>query len=71
VLYAAFVAILRSVIPRAQSLKSALGFSKLVADAPYPSSAVIDLATLAEGAGHVTGGPTLPAALAGAGIADA
>jgi hypothetical protein len=71
VLYAAFVAIVRSVIPRAQSLKAALGFSKLVADVPYPSSAVIDLATLAEGASHGSGGPAIPAAFAGGGLADA
>ena len=69
-LYALFVAILRSVVPRAHSLKAALGFSKLVADAPYPSAAVIDMATLAEGAVHVTRGPTLPAALVGSGLAD-
>jgi hypothetical protein len=65
-LYTVFVAIVRSVLPRAESLKRALGFSKLVADTPYPSDAIVDLATIAEG---TTGGsaPSMPpAALAGA-----
>jgi purine-cytosine permease-like protein len=70
VLYAVFVAILRSVIPRAQTLKATLGFSKLVADAPYPSSAIIDLATIAEGVAHGSGSPSIPPALAGSGLVD-
>jgi purine-cytosine permease-like protein len=49
VLYAAFVGIVRAATPRAHTLKTALGFSKLVIDDPYPSSAVVDLATVAEG----------------------
>src|SRR5581483_2584519 len=69
-LYAVFVAIVRSVVPRAQSLKQILGFSKLVADTPYPSSAVIDLATLAEGVVHGSPSPGIPAALASSGVAD-
>jgi hypothetical protein len=58
------------VIPRAQTLKAALGFSKLVADTPYPSSAIIDLATLAEGVTHGSASPPIPAALAGSGLVD-
>ncbi|MHB8692612.1 MAG: cytosine permease [Solirubrobacteraceae bacterium] len=69
VLYTAFVGILRAAVPAAMSLKSALGFSKLVMDAPYPSSAIIDMAAVAEGIAHGTG-PEIPSAAAG-GLAGA
>jgi len=60
-LYVAFVGLTRAAVPRVQALKHALGFSKLVIDAPYPSAAVIDMATLSESrAGAATGG-TAPA----------
>jgi purine-cytosine permease-like protein len=71
-LYIVFVAIVRSALPRAMALKTALGFSKLVLDEPYPSSRVVDLATVAEaGVARSTTTPsTLHVALAG-GAADA
>ncbi|HWF54966.1 MAG TPA: cytosine permease [Solirubrobacteraceae bacterium] len=64
VLYLAFVGIVRTAIPKAAALKSTLGFSKLVFDAPYPSAAVIDLATITEGAAGPAG-PGVPAATSG------
>jgi purine-cytosine permease-like protein len=68
-LYTAFVGILRAAVPRVQTLKTVLGFSKLVIDEPYPSSLVIDVATEAEGRTS-TASPPMPASLAG-GLADA
>jgi purine-cytosine permease-like protein len=64
-LYLAFVGILRAAVPRMSSLKQALGFSKIVIDEPYPSSAVIDMASVAEGLTVSGTGPTIPATPAG------
>jgi len=49
VLYVVFVAITRAAVPGAKALKELLGYSKVVEDTPLPSSAVVDIATVAEG----------------------
>lgn len=66
ILYGAFVGILRAAVPRVAALKQALGFSQLVIDEPYPSSVVVDLATVSEGLVPTSSAATSPA-LAGAG----
>jgi hypothetical protein len=60
-LYVVFVAITRAAVPGAQALKGLLGYAKVVEDTPLPSSAVVDIATVAEG----TARPPAPA-MAGA-----
>lgn len=62
VLYIAFVALTRSIASHADALKRVMGFSKVVIDTPLPSTAVVDLVTVAEG----TAGPQPTPALAGA-----
>jgi hypothetical protein len=69
-LYIVFVAIARAAIPRATALKKVLGFSKLVIDEPYPSSLVVDLATISEGAARPSTPSTLQVALAGSAADD-
>ena len=56
-LYIVFVALTRSIVPRAAALKQALGFSRVVIDTPLPSSAVVDMATVAEGTAGVGAAP--------------
>jgi cytosine permease len=56
-LYIVFVAIARSLVPRAVALKQALGFSAAVIDTPLPSSAVVDMVTVSDG---TAGPPTTP-----------
>jgi cytosine permease len=64
ILYLAFVAIARSLVPAATALKRVLGFSRVVLDTPLPSELVVDIATVSEGTGGAaTGGRQ--AALAG------
>jgi purine-cytosine permease-like protein len=66
VLYIAFVAIARSVVPRAVALKQVLGFSKVVLDSPLPSGAIVDIASVADGTAAPGATPPLvPAAAAG------
>jgi purine-cytosine permease-like protein len=62
ILYIAFVGITRAAVPRAHSLKTALGFSKLAIDAPYPSSLVIDMATQSESRAGAPGPTASPLA---------
>ncbi len=45
VLYIAFVAITRTVASRSESLKTAMGFSRVAFDTPLPSSEVVDVVT--------------------------
>jgi hypothetical protein len=56
VLYVALVAVARAVAP----VRSALGFAKTILDEQIPSTAVIDVASLAEGRAMSTPAP-LPA----------
>jgi purine-cytosine permease-like protein len=54
-LYVAFVALAKAVVPAATELKQMLGFSRLVMDAPVPSTAIVDLATVSENATAAAG----------------
>jgi cytosine permease len=56
VLYIVFVAITRAAVPKAAALKQMLGFAKPVIDTPLPSTAVVDMVTVAEGTAG-TGAP--------------
>ena len=53
-LYIAFVAIARAAVPAAMGLKRMLGFSAVVIDAPLPSNAVVDIASVSEGKASAT-----------------
>ena len=54
-LYVVFVALAKAVVPAATGLKQMLGFSRLVMDAPVPSTAIVDLATVSENATAAAG----------------
>lgn len=63
ILYIVFVAVAKAVAPAAGGLRQMLGFSVLVADAPLPNKAVVDIATVSEGTAAVGATPpTVPVA---------
>ena len=63
------MAITRVAVPKAMGLKQVLGFAKPVIDTPLPSSAVVDMVSVAEGTAGTGAPPPLvgtPAAAGGA-----
>jgi purine-cytosine permease-like protein len=62
VLYIAFVALSRALVPRAAGLKRLLGFSRVVQDTPLPSNAIVNIVSVQDG----TAAPEPAPAMAGA-----